>query len=397
MSDAPRRDLLPALTGLRFCAALHVVAHHLRSSKLVDFTPWPVLDRFVERGGTAVGLFFVLSGFILAYTYAAPRDRESSSVWNFYRARFARIYSVYVLALIATAPFFLAQLSRSGFGPTSSTTLYYGGLATGLLQAWVPEAVLLWNPPGWSLSAEAFFYLLFPVAIGLLRPLNRGALSIVAVICWLLALAPTAAALYATEAVRGLADRPDVWIVAVLKYNPLLRLPEFLFGAALGLSYVRSSAAVESSPQPRGGLTADLSAMAVVAALALLPTAVVGWCPNVELFIHNGLLAPLFGLLIWQLARGRGAVSRVLSTAPLLLLGEASYALYLLHTPVILYLRTTLIELRSQPMNSAAVAAMAVVVSIFVSVIVYLRFEVPMRRRLRGRAEAPAPSVLVTQ
>ena len=116
----------------------------------------------------------------------------------------------------------------------------------------------------------AFFYLLFPAAIGLLRPLNRRALTIVAVVCWLLALAPTAAALYATDAVRGLADRPDVWIVAVLKYNPLLRLPEFLFGAALGLSYVRSSAAVESSPQPRGGLTADLSAMAVVAALALL-------------------------------------------------------------------------------------------------------------------------------
>lgn len=390
--SAAGRDLLPALTGLRFFAALHVVAHHLRSSKLVDFSPWPVVDRFVERGGTAVGLFFVLSGFILAYTYGRRDAERRTTPWAFYRARFARIYPVYLFGLLVTAPFFLGQMSRAGFGFASPTTWYFGGLAAGLLQAWVPEGVLLWNPPGWSLSAEAFFYALFPALLAVLRGRSRGTLVVVATLAWIVALFPTTVALYATDAVRQLAGRGDGWIVAVLKYNPLLRCPEFVFGAALGLLYLRRPAADATSPRVVDGLATDVAAVAVVAALACLPAALGRWCPNVELFIHNGLLAPLFGLLIWRLAIGGGATSRVLSTGPLLLLGEASYALYLLHTPVILYLRTVGIELRSHPWPREWIAVGATLASVLVSVIVYVRLEVPARRRLRGGHNAPSPA-----
>ncbi len=377
-------DLLPALTGLRFLAALHVVAHHLRSTKLLDFSRWPVVDRFVERGGTAVGLFFVLSGFILAYTYGRRDAADRTNAWSFYRARFARIYPVYLFALIVTAPFFLGQMHQAGFGLDSPTTWYYAALALGLLQAWVPEAVLLWNPPGWSLSAETFFYLTFPALLTMLRGRSRTTLVVVAALAWLTALAPTAAALFATDTVRQLAGRGDGWIVAVLKYDPLLRWPEFVFGAALGLLYLRRPKIAAMPPTWRNGAAADLVSLSVVAALALLPTSPARWCPNVELFIHNGLLAPLFGLLIWRLARGGGLCARGLSTAPLLLLGEASYALYLLHTPAIMYLRTIGLELRSPPWPTMWIAAAATAASIVFSVVVYTRLEIPARRRLRG-------------
>src|SRR6185312_11183691 len=53
-----------------------------------------------------------------------------------------------------------------------------------------------------------------------------------------------------------------------------------------------------------------------------------------EPLLHNGLLAPVFALLIHSLAGGTGPVAWLLSRRPLVLLGEASYALYILQYPV---------------------------------------------------------------
>jgi peptidoglycan/LPS O-acetylase OafA/YrhL len=83
---------LSALTTLRFIAASGIVLHHLRGPLLPNdaFAAWP-LDN-------AVSFFFVLSGFILAYTY--PKLERPGAVRDFFVARIARIWPVHLVAAL---------------------------------------------------------------------------------------------------------------------------------------------------------------------------------------------------------------------------------------------------------------------------------------------------------
>ncbi|MDX6231026.1 MAG: hypothetical protein QOI76_4416, partial [Frankiales bacterium] len=99
---------LPALTGLRFVAALAVVLSHFSEQRLVDVPRR--LVTFLDGGRTAVSLFFVLSGFVLAYNYAHLSTTDQRR--RFYVARFARIYPVVLLALLVAVPSILYARSR---------------------------------------------------------------------------------------------------------------------------------------------------------------------------------------------------------------------------------------------------------------------------------------------
>src|SRR3954451_12303223 len=100
MAALALRPRLSALTGLRFVAAAHVVGYHyLRQA----FSTAPAaLQNVLAGGDAAVSLFFVLSGFILTYTYVEQAPRLGARA--FWGARFARIYPVYLLAFLAIAP-----------------------------------------------------------------------------------------------------------------------------------------------------------------------------------------------------------------------------------------------------------------------------------------------------
>ena len=95
------RPRLHALTTLRFFAALHVVLFHMRVIGILPGGPW-WFHNFASIGFVGVNFFFVLSGFILVYTYDGP----DLNVRKFWWARFARIYPAYILSLVVAAPFF---------------------------------------------------------------------------------------------------------------------------------------------------------------------------------------------------------------------------------------------------------------------------------------------------
>src|SRR5215469_3838567 len=92
------RARLPALTSLRFFAALHVFCFHLAAFRIVRGKS--LFYDVAAIGYVGVGLFFVLSGFILVYTYAG-RDTKPFAFW---RARFARIYPAYLFSLVMMLP-----------------------------------------------------------------------------------------------------------------------------------------------------------------------------------------------------------------------------------------------------------------------------------------------------
>src|SRR5688572_1698523 len=160
---------LHPLTSLRFFAAIGVVFYHTYATFLPS-KPFPAfVDRSIALGFLGVSCFFVLSGFILAYNYLDPPGSGSSGTVragprSFLIARFARIYPLYLLGLLIHAPFIVAyRFSNEASAITALGKLIVSfGVNAGLAQGWLAQLKGGWNPPGWSLSAEAFFYLVFP-------------------------------------------------------------------------------------------------------------------------------------------------------------------------------------------------------------------------------------------
>lgn len=101
-NEHPRSPELDWLTALRIFAALWVVIHHfgigIHGSPRIG---WFSLPAFLEQGSMGVGVFFVLSGFILSHAYS---NKPGFSAKAFLVNRFARIYPVYALALVLAAP-----------------------------------------------------------------------------------------------------------------------------------------------------------------------------------------------------------------------------------------------------------------------------------------------------
>jgi len=100
----------------------------------------------------------------------------------------------------------------------------------------------------------------------------------------------------------------------------------------------------------------------------------------------RSLVAPLNALLIFGLALGGGLLAKVLSSRLMVLLGNASYALYLLHIPLIFW--TYFISrawFRAESPNTWPLFVAYVFVAIGVSILAFLLVEEPMRHRLRRR------------
>lgn len=356
---------LPALTGVRFFAALYVVLFHYLRAEHVEPRP---LQALLASGHVAVGLFFVLSGFILAYTYGAESDLLDRR--RFWAARFARIYPVYLLGLALAAPFFVRDHVRTHtwFALAAESAAVLTGT-----QAWVPSLAIAWNTPAWSLSVEAFFYAIFPaLASVVLRVRPRVAFAIAA-LAWGLSLTMVFA--YVTLAPDGLAsitrDTDAFWLVA-LKYGPLARLPEFVVGVALGRLYL--AGALEPL-RPHAGALAFASVVVLFGVLAS------GAIPYV--WAHNGALIPLVVLVVASLALGGGALGKTLGSRTLVALGEASYALYILHVPLEEWLHSLAKRVAPALLAERVFVPVCVAVTVASSVLVYRRFEVPMRDRLK--------------
>lgn len=150
------RHNLKALTGARFFAALAVLAFHFSINNSAGL-PWYV-TKIIEHGNFGVNFFFTLSGFIIAYNYVGTRFE----VRSFWRSRFARVYPLYLLALLISVPFFIQ--SMHGWSVESVLNIIRRFTLEALLvQSWYPLDGDAINDPGWSISAEAFFYLLFPL------------------------------------------------------------------------------------------------------------------------------------------------------------------------------------------------------------------------------------------
>jgi peptidoglycan/LPS O-acetylase OafA/YrhL len=317
IAPAPAKHIA-GLTSLRFFAAMAVVLYHT----LGPFQA-PVLHqvwRVSRLGSIGVSMFFILSGFILFYTYERALKTRHFNTRNFFTSRFARIYPVYLLGLILALPGFIAGMSGAAETGGEAALVRTALTAPFLLQSWDPATACRWNCPGWSLGAEAFFYVLFPIIGGLAVQLNRRWLPIALCAVYTVIVALPLGYLLAGLPTHGV-DMNTNHDLTMLRFDPLVRLPEFVLGVLVGRTVLE-----RTWEMPAWG--AGLAAMTVIAALygsSYLPMNVS------ETLVQNGLYAPLFAFLIVAIAKGP---SGLLAGNLWVRLGAASYALYIIHIPI---------------------------------------------------------------
>jgi peptidoglycan/LPS O-acetylase OafA/YrhL len=320
LSREKASDELKALTGLRFLAASLVVVHHFLLPALRSGPK--TLASVVSHGYTSVGLFFLLSGFVLSYRYLDSAGRFRGSWLRFWTARLARIYPAYLLGFLLAAPFVISASLRVNPLRTAILKLGFNGLLSlGLLQAWTPWTAWYWNAPAWSLSAEAFFYLAFPVLAPLVGRMRQRTLLQAVPIVWLV---PMAVPLVCAFTRYGAESIPPFRLLQVLlDPGPLFRLPAFFVGMLLGRYFM-----LENKAKAKFG-----PAMATFGSLGWIAVLAVGDSIPSRFFFAD-LLTPIACILILGLARGRGWLATALSMPLMVLLGEASYSLYILQWPI---------------------------------------------------------------
>jgi peptidoglycan/LPS O-acetylase OafA/YrhL len=360
-SSAPTTKI-HALTSARFFAALYVVFFHSRWG----VTPGSTFDQFLSVGYSSVCFFFLLSGYVLGAVYL--RMGKSVAPRSFYVARFARIYPLYFVSVLADTPFaVLGRVAKYGLLIAFSRVMVLFAGSVFMLQMWLPTDTVV-NIPSWSLAIEAVFYLSFPFLGPLLWKLGKRALLITGLLLYIISV---------------LLD----WILVQHKPEPVsgLVLPSYIATFAIGILLVRWQAlnAVEEAKSRGSDRTAWL-----VFACAVLGFACVVWASPwlTKLGLHFGLLlAPVFAASIWLLSSARILPVRLLNAKVLVILGEASYGLYLVHVPVSHLFR--LIHLTGSARNYPLYLATC----IGLSLISFYFFETPVRlwilHRFRSRTK----------
>jgi len=373
MQGTPR-SRLPALTSLRFFAAFHVLMFHSFVMQGLDWAPaW--LQQFASIGYVAVSMFFVLSGFILIYTYSGT----DFNIGHFWRARLARLYPVYLLSLALHGPlFFYAVLKTNDpyWGHFKTHLASTAILVLSMLQAWSPLAALGWNGVAWAVSVEFFFYLIFPVLLVRLARSSNSSLAALAISSWTVIVAlDVVYVILQPDHVPPSSNTDFLFWLNVVKFHPFMRLPEFIIGVTCGFWFVR------------GGLSSKLATPLVLTgtATSLILAAFSRYIPYPVM--HTGLFAPAFAAIIYGLAL-RPRWTSFLEWRWLVLFGESSYCFYLLHAMVVgivLFANPHAIS-KPTPLRWLGGAITATMVGL----LVYRFVEEPARRWLRGKPKATA-------
>lgn len=313
---------LRALTGLRIVAAAWVVVFHFHFTALPGVAlVVAALGPVITAGALGVDLFFVLSGFVIAYTYLEKLGPKltAEATGRFVWARACRIWPAYALVFHM---FGIWLLARAVYGVDSDIAFQsvQPVLSPG---EWVEQLfmVQLWDQPyfdgaswvgsTWSISAEWLAYLLFPLVATVFYRMRNLPFTVLAGGAVAL-MTPIALAYLET----GSPYYPWSWLVRILCG---------FGGGILAYLAVRKLKSQGTDVRRRASLVA--SATPVLIVVGLVVGELIG--PG-----RGGAVILLFPILVGALALADRGVARFLSRPAMVHGGRISYALYLIHIPM---------------------------------------------------------------
>lgn len=347
---------MDGLTGLRFVAAFYVLLFHLDMRTPYTFLPYGVQE-ILRQGALGVTLFFVLSGFILTYTYQDNSDAIHKK-WEFFKVfqakRLARIYPAYFAAIALTVVIGLASVLPENFA-----TVFL--LDTFMMNSYVPDLAFSWfGGGGWSISTEIFFYLLFPILLPIISQIQSKRQALI-----LLILFSVLSAVPGYLCILSPKNFPSHLVTTF----PLCRLAEFICGILAARLVFRFQWQVKPI-------------VAVVAlTLATLYLAKFGLRFRTHI-VHHQVVVPAFVLLIASVSRfGNNSAFRWMASKPMIYLGKISYAFYLMQIPLFI-----LVE-RFKEMNlisdtSFWIAPVVILLNFGLSILLFEFVEHPIHKRL---------------
>ena len=342
--------VIPSLTGLRGVAAMLVVFHHYfywcAPFSIVPRPDW--IDSVFATGGFGMTCFFVLSGFVIAYNYLdfGWKQQPLKSTAHFVFLRFSRLYPA-LLVFIALLVMFrwTSPQYANGFGLW--TTVHLASAQSWLpfkLNGALPDANVF--HVSWSISTEFMLYFMFALFMVLLAIMTRfwgvigatvlfGLLGVY--ILWLIDLAatepPFAAFVKVLRAALGLPSpfeplTEEEWRRWFFYMSPYFRVVDFSLGVAAALLVMKCRVVLIEYRR----VFRLLGTMGVLGLFVwyLLPLTLASNQQPARLYQY--FMPPLFFALILANCDDEGSlVNRLLSSTPLIFVGEISYSLYLFH------------------------------------------------------------------
>lgn len=342
---------IDSLTSLRFCAAAAVLVHHM---DFLSKSPSPevrmVFGWFFE-GFAGVQFFYILSGFVIAFSFGS----KSFGDFMFFRA--ARLFPIHWLTLLVA-------------------TYLYGSLAVhdweswmrfltngALLQSFVPDTTFYFNfnAVSWSISTEMFFYAAFCLFV----PLSTRAI----LFAWALLL------LVIVINVLN-ADMGNTFTGWLLYINPVFRFIDFLTGVLLYRLFI-------ARPLTISYRAATLAEIGSIGLMLLFVVIAMVWQVPIQ-WRWDIYYIPPITVMIFVFAHDRGLVSQMLSSRLLVLLGDASFALYMVHQMLIAMSPWTPHPESIQSLRGMAQATVFLLVgAVILSIVIHTCFEKPINNLLR--------------
>jgi peptidoglycan/LPS O-acetylase OafA/YrhL len=362
---------LPVLTGLRGVAAYAVLVAHAIDIAFIG-------RRHADVVGLAyfgMSLFFVLSGFVIAYNYPDVRGLQGS--WRFFVARFARLYPLYIAVLI---------VSRAIYPPDAPYNDFFADPFAGvagltMTQSWFNvQGIASWAfGQSWSISTEWGFYAAFPflALIAVHRPLRVLIVFLLMafITCSVLYLyRDQTAELIAPYVRSGRPLNAPVWWWLTY-FSPFLRLLEFVAGMLVCRAYL------DRATLPRWILPACLMMVATLIVASRWPTD--GWALDM---LRTFAFAPFLALAILALCSAPSLVSRALSCRVLQLAGEISYSVYALQFLVFALLSRYMAK-------DAVFCGVSIVLITALAAVTYWLYEKPARLMVRWLLTRPVARV----
>ncbi len=287
------------LTGLRFIAALMVFVSHL-----LPRIYSPFVNNILVEFQIGVPIFFVLSGFLIAYRYYDPVAGIKDGLSNYFVNRFIRIVPIYLVITIVNC-FWYHLNWRTAF------------LNLTLLHGYFSDYVFNPLPHTWSLTVECTFYLLVPFIFWLMR---KGIEVLSQYLIFLISgfLLTNILGIFPSNYFWG----DDSFMLVLTFFG---RSFEFLVGIRLALFVKSSQMNFTFAPWKTYAGIATFFGMIVILSL------VGGLHSYWGILLHNVILPLCIAFVIYGLIAGRNLISTILSTPLFQLLGNISFVFFLIH------------------------------------------------------------------
>jgi len=312
------------LVGLRGYLAIWIFISHLTMVESYDAgfgskVDWGFLFTFIRYDFIAVDIFFFLSGYLLYGHYRITFEDTSKKYIDekFYILRLARLYPIHILTLIIIWLYEMYGIPhpvRSGLEDTIfenwEITLF---LNLSLITSWGIVPVSSWNEPAWSISAIFLTYLMFPNLVLLLKKLQETKTCIILLLS--LVLIQYIGYLY----IEGISGTDGVGAIMRVLANFISGCITMKIADNIDLSKFKWEKIFLSS--------SILFVIAIYIQFHFIE------------YLHYSLLCIFFPFLILSLANSQRNIEKVFTNKPVLFLGSISYAIYMMHYPVLLGLK----------------------------------------------------------